>query len=115
MIDLNKYKFVERVREDGVREVVAISTFAKKTVKGVAKCNPNDEYYFTDGMVIAAARCNEKIAKKRLDRAHKKYLEALDACVEAQMHFIKMSKYFRDADKAYDEAVALAIQIVSEN
>ena len=49
--------------------IVAISSFAGKTVKGIAKCDPNDAYVKELGELIAKARCDIKVAKHRTKHA----------------------------------------------
>ena len=61
-----KYKYVIDVEN---RVVVALSTFAGETVRGVARCAPNDAFNIEAGKKIAEARCSAKIAHKRLKRA----------------------------------------------
>ena len=41
---IDKYKFAYRTDKDGIKYVIAISTYAGKTVKGIAVCSPEDEY-----------------------------------------------------------------------
>ena len=45
--------------------VIAISTYAGKTVKGIAKVDPRDTFDPEVGKQLATARCAEKIAIKR--------------------------------------------------
>ena len=78
-------------------KVIAVSTYAGKTVRGVAKCNPEDTFSLEHGQALAAARCNEKIAMKRLDRAMRKVNEAKDALDAAQNYYERMCKYFEDS------------------
>lgn len=78
-------------------KVIAVSTYAGKTVRGVAKCNPEDAFSLEHGQALAAARCNEKIAMKRLDRAMRKVEEAAEALKVAQNYFDRMVKYFEDS------------------
>lgn len=61
-----KYKYV--INEES-KTVVALSTFAGKVVRGVARCAPNDVFDVEKGKKLAAARCAMKIAHKRLRRA----------------------------------------------
>ena len=61
---------------DASGNIYAISTYAGKTVRGVAKYNPKDKFDEKIGMELAAARCNQKVAKKRFARAIKKVNEA---------------------------------------
>ena len=51
--------------------VSALSSFGGKTVKGTAKCDPNDAYSREYGEKLAQARCNTKVAKKRTKWAPK--------------------------------------------
>lgn len=91
----NKYKFYYNGNE-----VIAVSTFAGKTIKAKAKCNPEDVFDVEKGKQLAAARCNLKIAKKREDRADYKLFEAETAYDEAEEHYIKMKDYSDDSYKA---------------
>lgn len=98
---LEKYNYYQHGNE-----VIAVSTFAGRTVKGKAKCNPVDEFDIQKGKELAAARCNEKIAKKRLQRATEKYVEAAKAADEAVAWYDRMKQYYMDSIDAYDEANA---------
>lgn len=93
MDDLNKYKFFT----DGKSIVVAVSTYEKKKVRGVAKCHPNDVFDFELGKTLAAAKCNKKICDKRLKRARRKEEEAKNSCLEATKVYRKAKKYVDDA------------------
>lgn len=77
--------------------IVAVSTYAGKTVKGVAKCDPRDEYNETLGKKLAALRCNLKVATKREARAKKMVIQARKELNAAQGRYDKMSKYFSDS------------------
>lgn len=100
MVDLNKYRFYNS--SNGT--TVAVSTFAGKTVRGIAKCAPNDEFDSVSGELLAAARCGVKIAEKRVKRAEAKYREALWMMREAADYLGKMSHYLDDSEKKYKEA-----------
>lgn len=84
--------------------VIAISSYAKKPVRGIAKCSPKDNFDVNKGIELAEARCDVKIAKKRFKRAWKKYEEAEMACMRAKRELDRMKNYFIDAQDAYDEA-----------
>lgn len=99
----DKYKYVKVGNK-----VMAISTYAGKTVKGTAKCDPKDEYDVEFGKTLAAARCNEKVSRRRFNRAKAKFDEATKLYKEAEAHLIKMTKYLNDADdERHDAYVAL--------
>ena len=71
---------------------------------GKAVCAPEDEWNEELGKKIAASRCNEKIAKKRLDRSVKKLAEAKEDVVKAENHKRDMESYHNDAYIAYNIA-----------
>ena len=103
---LDKYKFYQYKNENDGMTIAAVSTYAGKTVKGYAKCNPNDEFDIEKGKRLAAARCNLKIAEKRKNRAIKKYEEAARAADNAVMQFNRMKQYFMDSVDQIDTAAA---------
>lgn len=87
------------------RKVVAVSTYCGKTVRGVAVCAPEDEFDLEVGKRIAAAKCNAKVAEKRLARAQDKAFDAGLATLKAQGHQREMQAYYDDSYKAYMEAI----------
>ena len=111
---LDKYKFFIFKNEKGGTTVSAISTYAGKTVKGVAKCDPRDEFDVEKGKKLAAARCSVKIANKRVARASRKYLEAADALYTAQVKFDEMRQYYMDAVDQADEAAVELREMLAE-
>lgn len=92
---LNKYKFYS-----GNGKVIAVSTYGGRVVKGVAKCDPNDEFDMEKGKQLAAARCNAKVAKKRVKRAHVELKNAIDDFSKASARVGEMDQYLLDAIKA---------------
>ena len=96
---LSKYQFY--VHDN---RVIAVSTYAGKTVRGIAICDSNDKFDIELGKKIAASRCNEKIAKKRLDRSVKKLAEAKEDVTKAENHKRDMESYHNDAYIAYNIA-----------
>ena len=86
------------------KAVIAVSTYAGKIVRGVAKCAPSDTFSLEDGKALAAARCNLKISEKRRNRAARKLIEARAALDDAMRHVEKMKHYFEDSCVALDDA-----------
>ena len=89
---LDKYKFVIYGNK-----VIAISSYAGKTVRGVAKCHPSDAYDVETGKMIAALRCNQKIAAKRVARARDRLDEARRVLQHANNHYTDMLEYYQKA------------------
>ena len=85
-------------------QVIAVSSFAGQTVRGVAKCNPADEFDSEKGAALAAARCGVKIAEKRVKRAYSKVDEAKDIVDAAIAHLSEMVKYQADAEASLNGA-----------
>lgn len=95
---LDKYKFFFAKKIDGTPyQVVAVSTYAGRTVRGVAKCDPRDEFSIENGKRLAAARCNLKIAEKRAKRARKKHAEAIDMATAQIRYRDRMEAYHSDS------------------
>lgn len=102
-IDMTKYKFFHFTNKDGQNVISAVSTYAGKTVKGYAKCEPRDEFNQENGEKLAAARCNARVAQKRARRAKAKLAEAQAQLEQAQRHYERMTAYFNDSfDAAYE-------------
>lgn len=66
----DRYRYVIN-KEKGI--VIALSTYAGKTVKGVSKLSPEDTWDEELGKKIAALRCDLKVEKKRRKRYAKEY------------------------------------------
>lgn len=86
--------------------VIAVSSFAGSTVRGVAKCNPNDEFDLEYGKKLASARCAFKIASKRRKRANNKLAQAYSELEKVSAHAVKMGTYVNDAEARYIEAIS---------
>lgn len=106
---LNKYKFYQ-----SGNKTIAVSSYAGRSVRGVATCNPQDEFSLEKGQKLAAARCAEKISRKRFKRAQKEYLQAAMKFTEAKGHFEKMEEYMYDAYYQYFEATQLTKNLLDE-
>ena len=84
--------------------VIAVTTYAGRTVRGVAVCADDDNFDLEYGKRLAAARCNYKVAKKRRDRAFAKVASAAQVYETAVNNMDKYRRYFYDASNAVLEA-----------
>ena len=109
---LDKYKFYQYKDKNAKDTVAAASTYAGRTVKGYAKCDPKDQFSIETGKELAAARCNAKIAAKRVKRASAKYLEAQQQLADANRFMARMTEYYTDAVDQLDEANAAVIDLM---
>lgn len=106
---LNKYKYAQTGNK-----VIAISTYAGRTVRAVAKADPRDAFSLEDGKKLAAARCNAKIATKRTKNAEFQLSRAKAALEQAEARYNKMIAYFNDASFAEGAAINEVDCILSE-
>jgi hypothetical protein len=88
----DKYKFFTTANK-----VIAVSTYAGRSVRGTAKCDPRDSFDLEKGKKLAAARCNEKVAQKRLQRAVQKQEEAVKEYNRVSERLDKMADYVYDS------------------
>ena len=108
ILDMTKYNFYT----DGKTKVIAVSTYAGKTVRGVAKCDVNDTFSLEKGKELAAARCNEKIAKKCFTRAQNANIDVFLEYVRLMKKFEKAVSYKEDSQVALTEAENLVASIL---
>lgn len=95
-------------------KVIAVSTFAGKPVRGVAKCNPNDTFSLEDGKALAAARCDKKIATKRLKSAKAKLENALAVVRAARKFADSMVSYYDTATVKLKEATKIEEELLTK-
>lgn len=100
---LDKYKYIVHKTKEGKTRVIALSTYAGKTVRGVATCFPKDEFDLEKGKKLAAAKCGLRVAEKRAKRASEKFSEATDESIKAKRHLNKMKNYLLDANEEVTE------------
>ena len=93
--------------------VVALSTFAGRTVRGVAKLDPVDTFSLETGKKLAGARCSVKIATKRMKRAEKCLAEAQAARRAAEKLVEDMTHYYNDSITNLATAEAELRQVLS--
>ena len=110
---LSKYRFYHATR-DGQKQVIAVSTYAGRTVRGRATCAPEDSYDEQAGREIAAARCNQEIARRRYLRACARYNEAQRKYEEAMVFLNRMGKYLDDSQAAFVDAKILMDNLLNK-
>lgn len=102
---IDKYQFHIATKVDGTPyKVIAVSTYAGKKVRGIAKCNSRDTFSLESGKKLAAARCALKVAAKRVKRAETKLREADHQWMKADAHVRNMEDYLDNAEDAYYSA-----------
>jgi hypothetical protein len=86
------------------KTVIAVSSFAGKRVRGVAKCSPEDTFDLETGVKLAILRCDLAIAMKKVKRAAVKIKNAEAELVNAKKEWEIVHKYAMDADEKYIDA-----------
>jgi hypothetical protein len=98
--------------------IIAVSSFATKPVRAHADCHPDDNFDAEYGCKLAAARCKQKVAARRIQRAAKKLKEAYRLQDEAIRYVEKMDEYYQQAEDfcvAADEELAAVLAEKSSN
>ena len=107
MYPIEKYQFkvYEQKNEDGSVStvVLAITKYAGKLVKGVAKCMSSDPFDLEMGKKLAAARCDFKVCQKRLNRARSKRHEL-------SLQINALADKYQGACEYYNDALNAAIE-----
>lgn len=94
---------------DGKSMVIATSTYAKKIVRGIAKCSPEDEFDLEKGKDLARARLDLKIAQKRAENADRRFKEAIELTEFAADYMHRMENYLKESTEVvFAEARHLA-------
>ena len=96
---MSRYRFY-----DNGSKVVAVSSYAGRPVRGVAKCDPRDHFSLEKGRELAKARCDVKIAQKRAERSERCYNKALHELELAKNRVAQMQDYFDDSHEALLDA-----------
>lgn len=87
----------------GTNVVAAVRHYKGKTVRGVAKCAPNDEFDLGKGTKLAELRCEQKIAKMRL-RSHQEMVDYYTTLVNDARKWLNQAlEREAKAEKAFNE------------
>ena len=96
-------KYIYNIAEN---KVVCVSHFAGRAVRGIAKCDTNcDTFNVESGKELSRARCDVKVAEKRVKRAKQKLAEAVNMYEQARKYLDKMHEYSNDAEAELNHAV----------
>jgi hypothetical protein len=93
-----KYTYV--ISEEN-QKVECIASFAGKPVRGIAKCNPEEEFDPEKGKMLAKLRCDFKLAKKRRAKAKKNYNTILKEYEALRSRLNNASEYVLDSLEEY--------------
>lgn len=104
-----RYKFYQ-----SGNTVIAVTTYAGKTVRATATCADGDTFDLEKGQRLAMARCQYKVALKREKRAEKCVEAAEEQVSIAKRYRRKMKDYRKDA-RAGVSAAHLALKLIEQD
>ena len=81
------------------RTVVCATTYKNERLRGIAKCDPADDFDIDVGKVLAYARCRQKLAKKKLAHSKKVYAKALADELKAKNNAMKAFVFMHDSEE----------------
>ena len=83
---------------------VVCTTFYKgRTIRGIAKCDPEDDFNLEVGKKLAYLRCRQKFAIKKCERAHKVCDDAFVAVAQAQNNLYRACEFVEDAEMQLED------------
>ena len=86
-------------------KVIAVSTYAGKTVRGTAICHPSDPFDLEIGKKLAAMRCDLKVRNKRQKAAAKRFDAAYKNWCKADNEKAAAADFLEDAENDFNEAL----------
>ena len=112
MYPIDKYRYFKIERPDGSIKIVAVSTYAGKTVRGVAICDSGDAYDENKGKELAAARCELRVAEKRYKRAGLKVKTVAEQLDNFAAKYGDAQKYYADSARNYAQAESHLMELL---
>ena len=108
----DRYKFYYNKDEE---TIICTTLYKGQVVRGIAKCNPEDEFNLELGKKLAYLRCRKKVLRKKLKRAYKTERDAIIAEAKAKYYLDGAREFVSDSemqlDKTIDELVTLESQL----
>jgi hypothetical protein len=83
-------------------------------VRGIAKCNPEDNFDIETGKRLAYLRCKAKFYRKKLQRARKAYADAVVIEARAHNNLWKATEFVDDSIKQFELATQELVNLESE-
>ena len=96
----DRYKFYYNKDE---KTLICTILYKGKTIRGIAKCDPDDEFNIDTGKKLAYLRCRQKLLVKKVKHSSKVEDDATAALEKAKVNMQKASKFYADAtSQLYD-------------
>ena len=94
-----KYRFYHNA-DNGT--IVCTTIYKGETVRGIAKCSPEDNFNIEAGKKLAYLRCKRKFLRKKLKRAQKVYTDAAREYAKAQNMYGVATEFVEDVEIQLD-------------
>lgn len=95
----DKYRFYWNAKTN---TVICTTLYKGETIRGVAKCSPEDYFDIEAGKKLAYLRCKRKFLHKKLKRAQKVYDDAAREYARAQNMFGTAMEFMEDVEIQLD-------------
>lgn len=93
------------------KTVVCATMYKNERIRGIAKCDPEDEFDIDIGKVLAYSRCRQKLAKKKLAHAKRVYDKALNDQDRARKNVLKALSFLHDSEEYLKRSNADVIEL----
>ena len=97
----DKYHFYHNA---ATNTIVCTTTYKTHTIRGVAKCDPDDNFDLETGKRLAYLRCRLKYAQKKAKRSLVAYRDAAYAEARARNHLNNMIDFVQDSEEQVNVA-----------
>ena len=85
--------------------IICMTLYKGKPVRGIAKCNPEDEFDLELGKKLAYLRCRKKFLCKKLKRALKAEHDAIIAEARAKYNLDSAREFVSDSEMQLDNII----------
>lgn len=96
-------------------QCIAVTRYAGKNVRAVAKCDPADVFNGVYGERLATARCEVKVAEKRQRRAVELANAAIEELIAQQKKLDKLMAFVHQTTAELAEAEATLKAVLDES
>lgn len=98
----DRYKFYYNKDEE---TIICTTLYKCQVVRGIAKCNPEDEFNLELGKKLAYLRCRKKFLRKKLKRALQVERDAIIAEARAKCNLANACDFVSDSEIQFNNTI----------
>lgn len=98
----DRYKFYYNKDE---KTLICTILYKGKTIRGIAKCDPDDEFNLGVGKKLAYLRCRKKFLSKKLKRALQVERDAIIAEARAKCNLANARDFVSDSEIQFNNTI----------